>query len=119
MRVVLLGGDTNPEIPCTYGPVTLNEIRRYRADVTLISPVGINAHDGVTFGNEQEASLATAMAEQSSSLLVLADYSKIGLRSRYAVTRPPAQQTLVTNIHAANAPALAALSAQGLDVVTV
>ncbi|WP_313336172.1 DeoR/GlpR family DNA-binding transcription regulator [Comamonas sp.] len=119
IRVVLLGGDTNPEIPCTYGPVTLNEIRRYRADVTLISPVGINAHDGVTFGNEQEASLATAMAEQSSSLLVLADYSKIGLRSRYAVTCPPAQQTLVTNIHAANAPALAALSAQGLDVVTV
>ncbi|MCD2165992.1 DeoR/GlpR family DNA-binding transcription regulator [Comamonas koreensis] len=119
MRVVLLGGDTNPEIPCTYGPVTLNEIRRYRADVTLLSPVAISAQDGVTFGNEHEASLATAMAEQSSSLVVLADYSKIGLRSRYAVACPPSQQTLVTNAHAANTEALEALNAQGVAVIPV
>ncbi|TDS83967.1 DeoR/GlpR family DNA-binding transcription regulator [Comamonas sp. JUb58] len=119
MRVVLLGGDTNPEIPCTYGEVTLNEIRRYRADVTLLSPVGISAEDGVTFGNEHEASLATAMAQQSSSLVVLADYSKIGLRSRYAVACPPSQQTLITNAHAANTEALEALNAQGVAVIPV
>lgn len=119
MRVVLLGGDTNPEIPCTYGEVTLNEIRRYRADVTLLSPVGISAEDGVTFGNEHEASLATAMAQQSSSLVVLADYSKIGLRSRYAVACPPSQQTLITNAHAANTEALQALNDQGVAVIPV
>jgi DeoR/GlpR family transcriptional regulator of sugar metabolism len=119
MRVVLLGGDTNPEIPCTSGEVTLNEIRRYRADVTLLSPVGISAEDGVTFGNEHEASLATAMAQQSSSLVVLADYSKIGLRSRYAVACPPSQQTLITNAHAANTEALQALNAQGVAVIPV
>jgi len=52
-------------------------------------------------------------------MLVLADYSKIGLRSRYAVACPPTQQTLITNAHPANTEALAALGAQGVAVLPV
>ncbi|MEN5180292.1 DeoR/GlpR family DNA-binding transcription regulator [Comamonas testosteroni] len=118
-RVILLGGDTNPEIPSTYGEVTLNEIRRYRADIAMVSPVGISAQDGVTFANEHEASLATAMVAQSSAFCVLADDSKIGVRGRYAVAATPESQTLVTNASAPNAAALAALRAQGVQVVEV
>ncbi len=119
VRVILLGGDIHTDVPCTYGEVTLNAIRGYRADVALMSPVGICASDGVTFSNPHEASLATAMIEQSTSLLVLADYSKVGVRGRYAVATAGQADTLLTNAHPANDGALDALRVAGVDVIAV
>ncbi|QIL83550.1 DeoR/GlpR transcriptional regulator [Diaphorobacter sp. HDW4A] len=119
LRVILLGGDINPEVPCTYGEVTLNAIRNYRADVALLSPFGISAGDGVTFFNAHEASLATAMIEQSSSLQILADYSKVGVRGRYAVATAAQTDGVVTNAHAGNAEALAELRGVGVEVFEV
>ena len=63
--------------------------------------------------------LATAMVAQSSTFCVLADDSKIGIRGRYAVAASPETQTLVTNASASNTAALAALRAQGVQVVEV
>ncbi|MBF5003082.1 DeoR/GlpR family DNA-binding transcription regulator [Diaphorobacter caeni] len=119
LRVILLGGDINPEVPCTYGEVTLNAIRNYRADVALLSPFGISAADGVTFFDAHEASVATAMIEQSSSLQILADYSKVGVRGRYAVATAAQTDAVVTNAHAANAAALAELREASVAVVEV
>jgi hypothetical protein len=43
-EVILLGGRTDPEVQATYGDCTVGEIHRYRADVALLSPVGISVH---------------------------------------------------------------------------
>ena len=119
LRVILLGGDINPEVPCTYGEVTLNEIRKYRADMALLSPVGISASDGVTFFNAHEASLATAMIDQSAALTVLADHSKIGAAGRYSVAAAAQTDAVLTNVHAGNVGALDALREAGVEVVAV
>ncbi len=119
LRVILLGGDINPEVPCTYGEVTLNEIRKYRADMALLSPVGISASDGVTFFNAHEASLATAMIEQSAALTVLADHSKIGTAGRYSVAAAAQTDAVLTNVNAGNEGALDALREVGVEVVDV
>ncbi|QNN56527.1 DeoR/GlpR transcriptional regulator [Diaphorobacter ruginosibacter] len=118
-RVILLGGDINPDVPCTFGEATLHEIRRYRADVALLSPFGMGAEHGVTFFDAHEASVATAMIEQSASLQVLADYGKIGMHGRYAVATAAQTAAVLTNEHEANAASLDALRAAGVEVVTV
>lgn len=117
VRVILLGGDVNPEIPCTYGEVTLNEIHRYRADFALISPTGMDAHDGVTYANTHEASIATAMIAQASALQVLADHSKIGTHGNFQAAGAAQVQTLFTNAHSGTAATLAELATAGVEVV--
>ena len=119
MRVILLGGDVDAEVQSTYGEVTLNEIRKYRADVALLSPLGISPCEGVTFHCPHEASIATAMIEQSASLYVLADYSKIGLCGRHVVATAAQTNVLLTNAHAGNDAALKALTVAGVEVVAV
>ncbi len=119
VRAILLAGDTNPEVPCTYGEVTLNDIRRYKADVTLLSPFGIAAADGASFMNPSEAAIATAMIAQSSALHVLADHSKIGVAGRFHAAHSAQIHSLVTNTHSPNDAALAQLQAAGVEVVAV
>lgn len=109
VQVILLGGHTNAETQSTYGEACLNEVRRYRADSAILSPVGISASAGVSFFDEHEARLATAMTEQATELCILADYSKIGLQSRYVVAPAQAVTCCITNEHPDNAPELAQL----------
>ena len=119
VRAILLAGDVNPELPCTYGEATLNDIRRYKADVALLSPFGISAADGASFMNPSEASIATAMIAQSSALHVLADYSKIGVTGRFQAAPSAHIHSLLTNTHHPNAAALAQLQDAGVEVVAV
>ncbi|QNP47868.1 DeoR/GlpR family DNA-binding transcription regulator [Diaphorobacter aerolatus] len=119
VRVILLGGDVHSETQSTYGEVTLNEIRKYRADVALLSPVGISAAEGVTFYSPHEASIAAAMIGQSASLQILADYSKIGACGRHVVATAAQTDILLTNAHAANEAALEGLRAAGVEVIAV
>ena len=40
-RIIVLGGDLLPGVPATCGAATVAEIQRYRADLALLSPVGV------------------------------------------------------------------------------
>ncbi|WJV64087.1 DeoR/GlpR family DNA-binding transcription regulator [Pectobacteriaceae bacterium CE70] len=80
--VILLGGHMGPSMQATSGALTVSEIQRYRADVALLSPVGIASQSGASSFAHHEAEVAGAMAHHAKTRIILADHSKIGVTSR-------------------------------------
>jgi len=107
--IILLGGNMLAGAQETRGELTVGEIYRYRADVAMMSPVGIDSKNGASSFQPHEAAIARAMAHQADQLILLADHSKLGLTSRmnYAAINEVAM--LVTDCGASSLPAFAAL----------
>ncbi len=116
-QVILLGGTVNPAVQATHGDITVAEIHRYRADVALLSPVGVHGQHGATNFEHHEAAVARAMAQQAQRLIVLADHSKIGQTSRVVYAVPQDIDTIITDSAARALPALSALQAAGNHVI--
>lgn len=81
-QVLLLGGMMTAGAQQTRGEMTVADIYRYRADVALLSPVGIDASQGASSFHPHEAAIARAMVQQAGRTILLADHSKLGLVSR-------------------------------------
>ncbi|WP_341773709.1 hypothetical protein [Burkholderia gladioli] len=108
----LLGGTFNASIGATYGGAAIAEVHRFYADVALLSPVGVDALHGATSFVQEEAEMADAMSRNARQTIVLADYSKIGVRSRVVSCPIERISAIVTNARAAKSP-----HAQALDQV--
>jgi DeoR/GlpR family transcriptional regulator of sugar metabolism len=80
--VLLLGGQLGPDVPATYGEVTISQIERFRPDTAIISPVALHPEHGATDYFLAEAEVARAMIAHAGRLIMLADSSKIGEVSR-------------------------------------
>jgi DeoR family fructose operon transcriptional repressor len=96
-EVILLGGAISDRAMATGGSSTVLDIHRYRADLALLSPVGIDARHGATNYDQSEAEVARAMVANANRVVILADYSKIGQRSRIAYCPPEKIDVLITN----------------------
>ncbi|MEW5290419.1 MULTISPECIES: DeoR/GlpR family DNA-binding transcription regulator [Erwinia] len=107
--VILLGGAMLAGAKETRGELTVGEIYRYRADVAMMSPVGIDSKNGASSFQPHEAAIARAMTRQASQLILLADHSKLGLTSRLNYADIGEVTTLVTDSGAASLPAFTAL----------
>ena len=81
-EVILLGGSISDRAMATTGATTVLDIQRYRADMALLSPVGIDHRHGATNYDHAETEVARAMVANADRVVILADYSKIGQRSR-------------------------------------
>lgn len=81
-EVVLLGGAFALQPPATFGMATLREIGRYRADLALLSPFGLDAVAGASSYDPNEAEIARAMFRHARQRVLLADHSKLGHVSR-------------------------------------
>ncbi|MGM3174289.1 DeoR/GlpR family DNA-binding transcription regulator [Dickeya lacustris] len=115
--VILLGGQMGPALQATCGALTVADIQRYRADVALLSPVGIASQSGASSFSHHEAAIAGAMARAARQRIVLADNSKIGITSRVIYAAPGDIDLLITDAQSAdNAdfPALQAICGQVL-----
>jgi DeoR/GlpR family transcriptional regulator of sugar metabolism len=115
--VILLGGSMLAGAQETRGELTVGEIFRYRADVALMSPVGIEAKNGASSFHPHEAAIARAMAQQATQLILLADHSKLGLTSRMNYAAIKDITALITDSGAASLPAFAALEKALPEVV--
>jgi DeoR family transcriptional regulator, fructose operon transcriptional repressor len=102
-EVVLLGGSISDRAMATTGGTTIAEIRRYRADVALLSPVGVDHRSGASNFDHGETEVARAMVDSADRVVILADYSKIGQRSRIAYCPPDRIDLLITNRKATEA----------------
>lgn len=100
-QVFLIGGHFNNTIGATYGSSAISEIQRYQADIAFLSPVGVDAEHGASNFVSEEAELARAMSLNARRTIILADYSKIGVRSRIAYCPPERISMLLTNQKAA------------------
>jgi len=94
---VLLGGTMNESVMATFGDRTIGDIYTYRADVALLSPVGIDSVYGATDFDPAEAEVARAMVANAKRVILLADYTKIGVVSRVSYCKPQQVDMLVTD----------------------
>ncbi len=85
VTVILLGGRLGADVPGTFGEVALAQLRRFRPDLAFISPTALDAEAGAMNFDEAEAEMASAMAECAARLVVLADNSKLGRKSRVQI----------------------------------
>jgi len=107
--VRLLGGNIDAKTQATHGDGTLEDIRRFRADLALLSPVGLHPKHGAMSFEHHEAAVARAMAAQAQQVAILADHSKIGQASRVTYARCADIDVVVTDAKAREIAALAAL----------
>ncbi len=81
-RVLMLAGEVKHEPMETHGAATINDIRRYRADVALLAPWGIDARMGAMNYFIHGAEIARAMVGNADRTVILADHSKVGAPAR-------------------------------------
>lgn len=111
-RVIMLGGEMGERAPATVGGGTISEIGRYRADIALLSPVGVSSDMGASNFDHQEAEVARAMCMQAAQTFMLADFSKLGVSSRVSICAAADIDLLISNSKAAALPACAELAAR-------
>jgi len=116
-EVIILGGSLGDRSPATVGATTVAEIGRYRADLALLSPVGLDAHHGASNYDHRESEVARAMAEHAERVVILADYSKLGVQSRISFCPPERIDVLVTNQRASEEVAFEALKARIKEII--
>ncbi|CAE6721160.1 MULTISPECIES: DeoR/GlpR family DNA-binding transcription regulator [Paraburkholderia] len=116
-EVILLGGSISDRAMATTGATTVLDIQRYRADMALLSPVGIDHRHGATNYDHAETEVARAMVANADRVVILADYSKIGQRSRISYCPVDRIDVLVTNKKAAEAADFAALKKKLEEIV--
>jgi DeoR/GlpR family transcriptional regulator of sugar metabolism len=108
-EVHLLGGRFNGQIGCTNGAATIAEIHRYQAHVAILSPVGVDAKAGASSFELDEVEVARAMCSNARRVILAADHSKIGVRSRASWCDAERIDVLVTDRKSEKSRALAAV----------
>ncbi|AWI78748.1 alkaline phosphatase [Parazoarcus communis] len=116
-RVIVLGGELMRGVPATCGAATVAEIGRYRADLALLSPVAVHPSEGASDFDLDEAAVAQAMCDAAERRIILADHSKIGMRSRRCFCPAKRIDVLVTNQAARKHPEFAGFADTGIEVV--
>jgi DeoR family fructose operon transcriptional repressor len=98
------------DLPETGGASTINDIYRFKADLALLSPFGIDINGAATNFFEHTAEIARAMVLNAAGVVLIADHSKIGVTSRVRFCELDQVSVLVTDKKAKTSPALASLS---------
>jgi len=109
-EVILLGGSISERSLATVGGRAIAEIQRYHADLAILSPVAVDHQHGATNFDHAETEVARAMVTHADRVMILADYSKIGQRSRIAYCPVNRIDILITNKKAADAEDFAVLN---------
>jgi DeoR family transcriptional regulator of aga operon len=115
-RVVILGGGVRRHELCCVGPVACATVRRYHADVAVLSCAGLAARAGMTELDDETAEVHRLMTEHSDALVAVADGSKLGGVAAAIVVPVETISTLVTD-ESADAGEAEALSARGVNVI--
>ena len=96
-RVILLGGNLNPQYAFTCGADALEQLSRYKADVSILSIDGIHTDAGFTTYHPEEVAIDREMILRSRRCIVAADFTKIGHVSFSNIGDIPGSVTVVTN----------------------
>jgi DeoR/GlpR family transcriptional regulator of sugar metabolism len=73
MHVIILGGSFDSNYQITYGDDTVNQLRKYKADMLLLSADGFSAEDGVTTHLYFDAEINRQMIARANRTIALAD----------------------------------------------
>lgn len=78
-KVILLGGDFQPESEVCVGPLTRQSLQSFFVDKVFIGSDGFS-EDGFTCINLQRAEVAYAMAQRANKAIILTDSGKFSMR---------------------------------------
>ena len=97
VSVDVLGGRLDRESQTLTGVATVEQLRRLRPDVCLMSPCGLDVDDGLTLRAREEAQVVAAMIERARRTIVLAGEAKLGTAGPYVVAPAERVDVLVTD----------------------
>lgn len=117
-NVILLGGLINSKYLFTYGDDALRQLSCYHADKLVLSVDGIDRDCGLTLYYANETEISRRMIAQSTSVIVAADYSKIG-RVAFADIAPVTRADCIVTNSSASVEHITSLRDAGVTVVTV
>jgi len=75
-NVVLVGGTINTKYQFSFGTDAVSQLKRYHADVNILSVDGVDLANGFTTYYDKEAEVDRIMIEQSDKCIIAADNSK-------------------------------------------
>ncbi|HHT54505.1 MAG TPA: DeoR/GlpR transcriptional regulator [Clostridiales bacterium] len=118
MSVILLGGQIDSKYQFTYGADSISQLRRYHTLKSILSVDGIDPVSGLTLYYSNEAELVRTMIENSDTVIVAADSSKLG-RSTFAKVAPVTSADIIVTNNTDNSELISKLESIGIEVINV
>ena len=81
VNTVLIGGNCNPQTGSTYGQQSINQLNTFNIDKLFLAVDGIDPDSGITNAQPYETDINRAMIKKANTVIVTADYTKIGKAS--------------------------------------
>ncbi len=97
IQVVFLGGYLRSGSPDMHGPLTEDNIEKFRADIAFIGADGVDCDADTFTDNLEVSSLSRRMAKNSSKVIVVSDSSKMGRESMVKVLSPHDYDMIITD----------------------
>ncbi len=98
ITVHLLGGHYDDDNDETTGPLTIEQIGHYQADIAVLCAAAVDADSGVTDANFEEAQVAMAMINCANRIVIVADSTKLDSKAAYRVCRLNRMDALVCEV---------------------
>lgn len=95
--VVLIGGGVHHDSLSCQGTLTDQVLESYHMQKVFISCRGVDAQRGLSEANAEQAALRRQIIKLSDRTIVLADHTKLGLKSSYFFARLAEVDTLITD----------------------
>ncbi len=118
MSVILLGGQIDSKYQFTYGADAVSQLLRYHTVKSILSVDGIDPLSGLTLYYSSEADLVRAMIENSETVIIAADSSKLG-RSTFAKIAPVTSADMIVTNHTENTELLDKLNLIGIKIIDI
>ena len=109
------GGRLDRQSQSYVGPAAIATMRRFRIDKVFFSGNGVDGLRGISEVNEAQAYIKEMVIPRSSSVIFLADPSKLGVNSTYFFARCEEIDTLVT-CREVDHPLIEHLQEEGIDI---
>ncbi|MFW6720862.1 DeoR/GlpR family DNA-binding transcription regulator [Streptomyces sp. MAR4 CNY-716] len=102
VKVVVSGGVAMPSSYELVGPLAGHILREIRLDIAFVGADAVDAEHGASARDEHEASINALLAAQAARLVVVADSTKLGVRTFARICPPADIDVLVTDDRAAD-----------------
>lgn len=102
VKVVVSGGVAMPSSYELVGPLAGHILREIRLDIAFVGADAVDAEHGASARDEHEASINALLAAQVATLVVVADSTKLGVRTFARICPPADIDVLVTDDRAAD-----------------
>ncbi|MCS5732186.1 DeoR/GlpR family DNA-binding transcription regulator [Herbiconiux daphne] len=100
IKIVSTGGVPHPHSYELIGPYARHVLEQIHVDVAIIGVDAIDAVHGLTGHNEDESIINSLMIERASSVIVVADHTKLGKRAFSQICGIDAVDVMVTDSEA-------------------